>query len=83
VVVGSFWGFGPYWGPWWYGPPAYYWPGYDRSYAPYEAAPAAEPTVYIERRSDGYWYYCPSAGAYYPTAPSCPEAWVTVPARAP
>ena len=29
-----------------------------------------------------YWYYCPSARAYYPTAPSCPEPWVKVPPRA-
>ncbi|MGH7344237.1 MAG: DUF3300 domain-containing protein [Candidatus Rokuibacteriota bacterium] len=29
-----------------------------------------------------YWYYCPSAGAYYPTAPSCPEPWIKVPPRA-
>jgi hypothetical protein len=43
------------------------WPAY-----PYLAYPyAAEP---------GYWYYCPSAGAYYPTVPSCPEPWVPVPA---
>jgi hypothetical protein len=27
----------------------------------------------------GYWYYCPSAGAYYPYVESCPEAWVEVP----
>jgi hypothetical protein len=26
-----------------------------------------------------YWYYCPSYGAYYPTVPSCPDAWVPVP----
>lgn len=26
-----------------------------------------------------YWYYCPSAKAYYPSAPSCPEEWVKVP----
>lgn len=25
-----------------------------------------------------YWYYCPSAGAYWPTVPSCPEPWVPV-----
>jgi hypothetical protein len=25
-------------------------------------------------------YYCPSYGAYYPDAASCPEAWVEVPA---
>ena len=29
---------------------------------------------------ESYWYYCPSARAYYPTAPSCPE-WIKVPPR--
>src|SRR5262245_2739238 len=28
----------------------------------------------------GYWYYCPSYGAYYPNVGSCPEPWVTMPA---
>ena len=28
----------------------------------------------------GYWYFCPSYGAYYPAVPSCPEAWIPVPA---
>jgi hypothetical protein len=28
----------------------------------------------------GYWYYCPSYGAYYPSVASCPETWVPVPA---
>jgi hypothetical protein len=27
-----------------------------------------------------YWYYCPSAGTYYPYVGTCPEAWVPVPA---
>ena len=31
--------------------------------------------------SESYWYYCASAGAYYPTAPACPEPWVKVPPR--
>jgi Protein of unknown function (DUF3300) len=35
-----------------------------------------------EQPSQGYWYYCPSARAYYPTAPTCPEPWVKVPPRA-
>jgi hypothetical protein len=47
----------------WLGP---VYPYYPPDYAPNEAAP-------------GYWYYCPSAGAYYPSVTSCPEAWVTVP----
>ena len=27
-----------------------------------------------------YWYYCQSAGAYYPYVDNCPEPWVPVPA---
>ena len=30
---------------------------------------------------ESYWYYCPSAGAYYPTVPACPEPWIKVPPR--
>lgn len=29
----------------------------------------------------GYWYYCPSAEAYYPYVANCLDAWVPVPAR--
>jgi hypothetical protein len=25
-----------------------------------------------------YWFYCPTAGAYYPYVQQCPEAWVPV-----
>jgi uncharacterized protein DUF3300 len=35
-----------------------------------------------QQPSESYWYYCPSAGAYYPTVPSCPEPWIKVPPRA-
>ena len=35
-----------------------------------------------QQPSQSYWYYCPSAGAYYPTAPTCPEPWIKVPPRA-
>ncbi len=45
--------------------PAFYW-GPAYAYAPPPPA---------------YWYYCPSYGAYYPNVPSCPEAWVPVPAE--
>jgi hypothetical protein len=48
---------------------AYGWP-YDTAPAPVYSAPAPS-----------YWYYCQSAGAYYPDVPSCPEAWVPVPAQ--
>ena len=33
----------------------------------------------IQPPQPGYWYYCPSAGAYYPAVGSCPEPWVPVP----
>jgi len=59
--------------PYWWDYPAYYYP-------PTVIQP--EPPVYIQQQPGGqpYWYYCPSAGAYYPNAPSCPEPWVPVPA---
>lgn len=49
----------------------FYWPPVYPYYDPpaYEAPPAS------------YWYYCRSAGAYYPTVQSCAEAWVPVPAQ--
>jgi len=50
------------------GPVIYY------RYIPYYVAPqyvAPYPT---------YWYYCPSAEAYYPYVIYCSDAWVTVPA---
>jgi hypothetical protein len=78
--VGVFIGVGPgyWWGPpypWWWYPPYYVYPPPYYAYPPpvvYEPPPPqAEPTA--------YWYYCASAGAYYPTAPTCPEPWIKVP----
>jgi hypothetical protein len=70
-----------YWGyPYWYPPPAYYYTPppvviqESPTYAQTTPAPAPAPQA--------YWYYCPSAEAYYPTAPSCPEPWLKVPPRA-
>jgi hypothetical protein len=31
--------------------------------------------------SQSYWYHCPSARAYYPTAPTCPEPWIRIAPR--
>jgi hypothetical protein len=43
-------------------------------------APYYYPSAYTYSPTPStYWYYCPSYGAYYPTVPSCPEAWVPVP----
>ena len=78
IVVGL--GPGFWWGPrpgWYAPPPAYVYP---------PRVIVQEPTVYIQREAapeppPSYWYYCESAGAYYPSVPSCPEPWVKVPPR--
>jgi hypothetical protein len=47
----------------------------------YVAPPVVEePPVYVQPPVSGYWYYCPSAGGYYPYVASCPVPWVPVPA---
>ena len=91
VVVGvsPWWGWGwgwpyPYYG--YYGPPyAYYpppYPGPAGAQEPQTYAQAApEPAPAAPEQPKAYWYYCASAGAYYPTAPSCPEVWIKVPPR--
>jgi hypothetical protein len=59
----------PYWDPWWpYGPYAY-------TPSPVIVEP---PPVYIEKPPPGFWYYCPSAQAYYPNVSSCAEPWMRV-----
>jgi Spy/CpxP family protein refolding chaperone len=62
-------------GPLWWGPPYPYW---DYPWGVYAPPPVVEPPEYIERPPAAYWYYCPSAGAYYPSVPTCPEPWVLV-----
>jgi hypothetical protein len=46
----------------------------------YDPGYAYSPPAYSAPVSS-YWYYCPSAGAYYPDVPACPEPWVPVPAE--
>jgi hypothetical protein len=74
----GYWGHPGYWGyPGYYYPPPYYY---------YPRAVPAEPTVYIERGdayappepSQGYWYYCPDAKAYYPYVKHCAGGWQRV-----
>ena len=86
VFVGL--GFGPaFWHPYpyWYYPPPYV-------YAP-PTVIVQQPPVYVEQSTappaasapaapPQYWYYCQPSGAYYPTAPTCSEPWIKVPARA-
>src|SRR5262245_51435966 len=67
IVVGpSFW-----WDPWWYYPPPYYYPP--------QVIIQPAPVIVDGQPPQLYWYYCPSAKAYYPTSPTCPEVWVKVP----
>ena len=81
-------------GPGWWGPPYPY--GWYPPYVYPPPAPTViveSPPVYVERPDPpvdsgpavaapaGSWYYCPSAGGYYPYVQTCAEAWVPVPAR--
>jgi hypothetical protein len=67
-------GVGPvWWGPpYWYYPPPYYYP-------PPQVVVQPAPVIVQEQPAESYWYYCPSAKAYYPTTPTCPEQWIKVP----
>jgi len=76
----GYWGYPGYWGhPGYYYAPPYY--SYPRA-----VGVSAEPTVYIERgdayappeQSQGYWYYCPEAKAYYPYVKQCAGCWQRV-----
>ena len=74
--------------PFWWGPPHPYWWYYPPPYYVYSppAVIVEQPPVYIQppplpAPPQVYWYYCPSAQAYYPSVPTCPEAWVKVPPR--
>ncbi len=70
VGPGPFWWWGaPY--PYWYYPPPYYYPP--------PPVVVQEPQVYVQSPPAGYWYYCASAQAYYPSVQTCQEAWIKVP----
>jgi hypothetical protein len=75
-------GVGPVWpSPWWYYPQPYY------VYAPPTLVVVQAPPVYVEAAPvppppQQYWYLCQSFHAYYPQVQTCPEPWLTVPARA-
>jgi hypothetical protein len=62
--------------------PAYAPPVYAAPSAP---APAYGPPAYAAppppRPAPAYWYYCQSAGRYYPYVNACPVGWVTVAPR--
>ena len=58
-----------------YAPPVYAAP-------PSAPAPAYAPPVYAAPPppppAPAYWYYCQSAGSYYPYVSACPGGWLTV-----
>jgi hypothetical protein len=75
-------------GPWWWGPtyPYPYYGYYPPAYYAYPPPIVQGPSVYIQQQPapseslpEGYWYYCASAKAYYPTVQTCREAWIKVP----
>jgi len=80
---------------WWgaYPYPYYYYPYPYYVYTPPRVI-VQEPQVYVQQPqappatpaeasapAEGYWHYCASAGGYYPSVPTCPEAWIKVPPR--
>ncbi len=69
---------GPYW---WYSPAPYYSFPPPYFYVPPRVV-LQEPPVPIQPppspAPQSYWHYCASAEAYYPTVPTCPEAWIKV-----
>jgi hypothetical protein len=82
---------GPGWWGWGYGYPYPYWYGWyspPPPYAGYAYPPLYDdtgPQSYVQQSPppapEAYWYYCPSARAYYPDVRRCAEAWVKVPPR--
>jgi hypothetical protein len=63
--------------PWFWPDP--YWPPPAPSYAyvPPPTTYVVPPPAVVEP-PPAYWYYCPSAGAYYPYVQTCPDSWITV-----
>ena len=58
-----------------YAPPAYYTP-YSYYYPPVVVArPPVYAGGYYSQPAPAVWYYCASAGAYYPYVSVCPEGW--------
>lgn len=54
------------------------WYFYPRPIYPYPDPFLPGDVVYISGGTGPYWYYCQSAGQYYPYVTYCPEGWVPV-----
>jgi hypothetical protein len=78
-----------WWGgyPYWHYPPVVYAPAVVYAPPPPPVVVQEAPPVYLQQApapaptAEQFWYYCQSAGGYYPTVSSCPEAWVKVAPR--
>lgn len=96
VVIGGYWGWGPWWGYQWpyYNP--YYYPYYYQPYPYYYTPSVVVPEgtqTYIEQQEPqssptssewpGDWFYCPGSKSFYPYVKECPGGWKTVPAKPP
>lgn len=72
-------GVGPFWDPWYYGPPRpYYYPPpvvYTSPPVYIEQLPTQETSEDLEA---GYWYYCAPSKGYYPYVKQCPSGWQQV-----
>ena len=70
----------------WWGWPGWWGPSYPYYSYPYYADPPVvvpqAPTEYIQQApapaAEAYWYYCASAGTYYPYVKDCPGGWMQV-----
>jgi hypothetical protein len=82
IPFGYGYGYGPgYYGGPWGGPWMEPWPYERRIYI--ERERRAEPELPSGPPPAAMWYYCDSAGAYYPYVGTCPEPWRQVPAEPP
>jgi hypothetical protein len=89
---GGWWGWPGWWGPGWGWGSGWGWgPGWYGYPYPYYTAPPVvtqpTPTEYVQQPAtppqQAYWYYCQSAGAYYPYVNECPGGWMQVVPQAP
>jgi hypothetical protein len=73
VDVGPTWGWGPPYPYTIYAPPTY-------AYSPPPVI-VQQPQVYVQQQQSApvTSFYCASARAYYPSVPTCTEAWIKVP----
>ena len=54
------------------------WYFYPQPVYPYPDPFAPGEVIDEEGSANGYWYYCESAGQYYPYVTTCPEGWIAV-----